>query len=397
LKLLTPLPLYFENLPQTRDSAWEAVDLIDWGVRVCLFALRESPDFRGRDFIEDVQPEDLKEYARSALRLSIIAIIHWTRETDHTTIWRLPRTLKEYRSPHDFQPLIPYLIELCRGRDSVALGDALLALSSMDWSTSSLDRRPYIEALIQSMDGERPARVRHAALKAGWVIRADLASIEDESRCAAFSSALCDAVRTHEDTGYLPQTFDPDAFLYDSRDICYLRLLCTLSQKTVWRSQLREYLHYDRCVKIAIKIQSLSNSSVGVASGRYTVYLAYLFSIIDDRDTKTGSTSLPYEFDAWPLVLNAWKALAVEGPYWFEQMSQDYTGGHQILAHLCTYTSSFVQAGNSSGDIQVHLENITIELSKFSEGNKGARRVEKLNDLLERLANSASSSFHIQK
>ncbi|KIJ23669.1 hypothetical protein M422DRAFT_786094 [Sphaerobolus stellatus SS14] len=392
LKLLRPISVYFETLPLSKHSRLEAVRLIDWSVRVCMYVLRNNGNFiHHSDSTLHVTLNKTKEesygYARAALRISLSSVMHWTRESDYNTIWRLPSVVEEYRTPQYFEPLIPYLIDLSQGKDYIALSDALLVMSSMDSSMlDPTDKHQYMNIIIDSMQEQMPARVRHAALKAAWVIRDDIILLESEQDMDHFASALRHAVQVHGGPAHhaQPAEFNPDGQLYEARDLCYLRLLSTLVQDSRWHKYLRDHLHYQNCLKICTRVQQLNGVLTGLTSNRYTLYLAHIIITLWS-DGVGDKAENPYDVEIWPLLRQAWKALATDVPYWLEQPAQEYTDGHLALFSLYSYTTYTLHGiqGEIPTDLFEFRIHVGLILAEIMKSSNELIVVEKLKKIIE--------------
>jgi hypothetical protein len=197
----------------------------------------------------------------------------------------------------DFDWLVDYLGDVC-SNDHETAGDILILLSSMSVSCSPAKQRLYIEKLIACMDSSMPPRLRHAALRAAYSFREDLASIDviDDADMVLtnFSPAILTAVCPQPDA--TPTEDGPDRFIHDARDLCYLELVFSLARNSVWRPHL--YCQIDLAIKmIATYLGSYK---------QHSFYLAGIFLRMTSEEASVTSLSSITVPQWWDLMREAW-------------------------------------------------------------------------------------------
>jgi hypothetical protein len=219
------------------------------------------------DQFKDTRKQDARQKhwasARTALRTMVVhgRPDRLSRPDDEYLIWegdlRWHHSDKREPSYEEFDWLVDYVKDAAEDdKDDETEGDALLALSAMCGLGSSTKRWSYISSLIRCMGSTRPPRVRHAALRAAFEAREELASIidasipqgVDEQLLDKFPRALSSAVcpnddQTIHDTGL-------DATFYQKRDYCYLRLIYALTKNDKWCQRLTHDGLREQCISL---------------------------------------------------------------------------------------------------------------------------------------------------
>ncbi|KAG1720503.1 uncharacterized protein EDB91DRAFT_1177986 [Suillus paluster] len=158
----------------------------------------------------------------------------------------------------EFDWVVDYLANDNLKRDDKTEGDALLVLSAMRGLGSSSKRPSYIKALIRCMHPTKPPRVRHAAFRAVFDAREELASITtdptwvrqgvDAKLLNQLSCALLTAVWPNHDQTVHGSA--PDATLHKNRDRRYIQLMFTLTEHDEWCQHLTRDDHLGRCISL---------------------------------------------------------------------------------------------------------------------------------------------------
>ena len=215
----------------------------------------------------------------------------------------------DWHIPQQFNLLVDYLMRVCKGTDYNAIGDAFRVLGSLHGSPDNLDN--YIETAIRIMelpvDNLDPRVAHYAAMNAACTIRKDFVSLgrNDGLLRYRFLHALASTVRADIPQHVSSQNDGPSktrsVFLVD-RDLCYLKLLCTLVQQSAWHGQLQRSGHFDKFLEIA---QTLPVMPIELY-GAHALYVTHIFAIIDALGEEHPILEAVRLYPSWPLVLKAW-------------------------------------------------------------------------------------------
>lgn len=240
------------------------------------------------------QKQRHKADARTALRTMLVYGMssHLSLPDEEKLIWegdlRWRKNNGDTPQYEEFDWLIDYL---AANMDDETQGDALLALSAMHGLGSSAKRPSYIQALIHCMGHTRPSRVRYAALRAVSDAREELCAIDstqgvDTNLLDDLSRALLTA-RTGQDV-----PFHPD------RDLCYFRVISTLTRSDEWCQRLVDHGHVNTCTSLL---------SYVLASPKFSLDLSFYLAGILARMDPSGGCS-PFSQKEWQtLMRNAWE------------------------------------------------------------------------------------------
>ncbi|KAF8527079.1 hypothetical protein JB92DRAFT_1002418 [Gautieria morchelliformis] len=270
-----------------------------------------------------------------------------------TVLWHW--SVPEWYKPAHCDLLLDYLLQIYKGNDYTAISNLYIILGNLCGSPSVPEQKIiYMQALVYSMGSDMPISVRHAALNAACMIRTELVSISQDNDVLRvhFSEALSAAIQIDEPTP------DPDTFQYKERDLCYLRLLCTLLQIPAWYPHLEQCGHLNRCLMIALTLsrteKKQKNQWYLAACG---VYIAHIFTMINHDSLsmdKFSKTVLVYQ--SWPYTLEAlyfifsFTFFIIPDKYNWEVFSS--TGYHKALSHLIKHAESW----ENKAETQVLIE-----------------------------------------
>ena len=277
LKLLHPLLQQFYS---HRRTIFPLRRTLARAVRFCFNLLEEDRDTPGEDQVRSRN-----------LALLIHIIVHhpfWATRSSFTVA--------------QFDLLMDYHLQICEGTDYNLIKDTFWMLE-LGSSNNPKRMRRYIDTIIHFV-GEKTTCV--FALRAASAIRVEIASMtqNDESLREDFSKALASAVLLDStQTTLADNPFKDISFFVWSRDISYLRLLCTLAQDPTWHLQLHQNGHFDNCLAIAKTLLSQND-----ALFQYAASVAHIFAIIDALGDKTHPLFNTVQVYPWrPLVLQAWQ------------------------------------------------------------------------------------------
>jgi hypothetical protein len=306
-KLLLPLA----HLHERHNQVTQIVS-IRW-LQLCFRVLENE-----RSGIEGVDDrfKDVVAILRLSLLSSAIRESYWIwlcmHEIGPSHVWYW-NGKPDWHTPAQFDLLVDFLLRVCEGTDYAAIGDTFVVLAGLRGSPSTPEKtRLYIETTIRYMGQEVPIYARHAAMSAASEVRAEVASIghEDESFREPFSQALTSAILAR-DSGTQQQaralvadTPFNQLFLYNlRRDICYLRLLCTLFQEPAWHGDLYRNGHIMRFLAIADTRPTWINDFVP-----YVVQVAHIFAVVDALCVIEDHQFLDeiQAYRSWPLLLRGW-------------------------------------------------------------------------------------------
>ncbi|KAG1725538.1 hypothetical protein EDB19DRAFT_1947173 [Suillus lakei] len=249
--------------------------------------------------------------ARTALRTMVVHGLDYqlSRPDDEALIWRDGPMQWHDRDGHapccqEFDWVIDYLKDSAPTgptdtADDETEGDALLALSAMQGLGSSTKQLSYIRSLMRCMAPSRPPRVRHAALRAVFEARGELASITSNSVSHGvnarildeLSCALLTVVRPNDD-----QTIGAASTHYHP-DYGYVRLICALTKHAEWRQRLARDGHIRRCISLVDKVYEMEQL------GGISIYLTVIVG-----HTNLLSKDLPFSQEKWRLLIkNTWE------------------------------------------------------------------------------------------
>jgi len=308
------------DLPHASDrdaldmwSRWHDI-AYPWGFRDCKLSFDQ--------YATTLDPEHENE-ARNALRLAIVTgCPGFLRSTDVALIWDGAFDWTgDTRTLEDFDWLVDFLVHFRThsARDFDAMADALLALSAMRGFGSPAKRDIYFDSIIFSMEGNKPFRLRHAALRAVFDARLELVDIADteggefrEQLLKELPSALLTTTRLVAPQP--EQSLDiPDALFNPGREYYYLRLIFTLAKQHDWRVQLENAGHIDRCIVLLDHVINMMNHSIDLLEPvkNHPYYLAGALMRMNASDTYRGSVFADKisELDWWKLLKGAWLAM----------------------------------------------------------------------------------------
>ena len=310
LKLLRPWSLYIEKHSAVRPSKNNEVSIRYLKLAIHLLQLGQ---YRGT--IDESGDPVMSQRVNAALRLGLYFSgykgndLIWNFLAHHVLAselimyhWAAP----EWYTPEHCDLLLDFLVQIFRGHDYTATGNVFIVLGSLRGFPSASRRGLYVQALIHSMGSEMPAFVSHAALNAACMIRTELVSIVQDNNAlqSQFSEALFSAAQVGEPTA----SSHPESILYKERDLCYLRLLCTLSKHDIWHDHLRQHGHFARCLTIALTLKGIQRNRVDRwYFAAYGVYIAHIFAIMDGcgvfTEPEFSQAALVYK--SWPFTLEA--------------------------------------------------------------------------------------------
>jgi hypothetical protein len=196
---------------------------------------------------------------RTAMKTMLVHGQHdrLSRPDDEDLIWngdfRWHHNDKREPSCEDFDWLIDYLAGDANTDDETE-SDVLLALSAMGRLGSSTQRSSYISSLIRCMGSARPPRIRHAALRAVYEAREELASISSASMPPGVDTHLLDKLSRALLTAVCPKdgqtTHDagPDTSSRLRRHFCHI--LYALTKNNEWLQRLTCDGHLERCISL---------------------------------------------------------------------------------------------------------------------------------------------------
>ena len=262
-RILEPAPTYrgsagshFNGTERTFDKAF-----LQKHVRLC-------DELLGREHSHPLHQEALAR-VHAAMRTLVVArgnrIYH---ADDNSLVWCWPCGWDDTDDSQEvFQGLFEYLEHCCQKEDFVGLGDALLLTSDMWRFDSNVRKAAFLNILISSL-GSGSTRLRHIAIRAAWDNRTVLSAAENtphaemgENLLTTFSQALItsisldiasandasDGADTTQDLGDVNPD-DSDLHFHCHRDMCYLRLIFTLSNSSDWVPSIVRDGHLDRCL-----------------------------------------------------------------------------------------------------------------------------------------------------
>ena len=273
LKLLHPL---LQQYYSDQGISFCLYSMLDLAIRFCFHLLGEDPDTTGEDQVRSRN-----------LALLIRLLVH------HPS-WDSRGSFTEAQS----DLLMYYHLHICEGTDYNLIKDTfwMLGLGSLN---NPERMRHYIDSIIRFM-GEETTCV--SALRAALAIRLEIASMtqDDESPREDFSKALASAVLLDpKQTTPTDNPLKETSFYNWSRDIPYLRLLCT---DPTWHLQLHQNGHFDNCLG-----KTLQNFPVYQAV-QYAASVPHIFAIIDASVDETHPFfDTVQAYPRWPLVLQAWE------------------------------------------------------------------------------------------
>jgi len=306
------------NFPLANDrNAWDMWSrwhdiAYPWGFQDCKLSFGQ--------YSTTLDPE-LENEARNALRLTIVTgCPGFIKSTDVALIWDGAFDWTgDTRTPEDFDWLVDFLVHFRKhsARDFDAMADALLALSAMRGLGSPAKQDIYFDSIIFSMEGDKPFRLRHAALRAVFDARLALVDIADskegefrEQLLTEIPSALLTTTRLVAPSR---SPDDPDAIFNPGRDYFYLRLIFSLAKQGDWRARLEKAGHVDRCLVLLSHVINMESDSIGRSDTvkNYAYYLAGALIRMDASDSyqTSGFASGISESEWWKLMKGAWWAM----------------------------------------------------------------------------------------
>jgi hypothetical protein len=263
-------------------------------LRLCSRLLEEK---QGADGGDKVQSRDVAILLRYSLNYSPLR--------DHN--WYLTFELGPYdwHTPEQFDLLVDYHTDICHDKDYGAIFDTFVILAGLRGIPRTPERqRRYITTAIEFMDPKMRRRVRYAALNAAFSVRTVVASMgcEDETLRERFSHALAAAILPTITPAY-EDLFGQSFFSESSRNLYYLRLLCTLAQEPAWRGQLYKNGHFDNCLGIVSALSSRRDDKFGA----YAVHVTHIIALADAAGDENPVLNMSIQtYTIWPIVLQAW-------------------------------------------------------------------------------------------
>lgn len=343
--LLEPLFAYLEKYGSHND-------LTD--VNISIRCLKLS--FR---FLEAAKAESfnqaLSKYVATSLRLSHQYSPHtgaarsWTflHQFGSAPEWWYWLGSPNWHTPAQFDLLVDQLWQVCGDKDYTVIGDIFVALAGLRGSPSTPERkRIYIETAIRYMELEIPFRTRHAAMNATCMIRSEVALMgrDDDTIRNRFSKALTSALLSRVNPtqegkgGVLNDSPYRDESFYDrERDLCYLKLLCTLAREPTWHDQLLQHGHFDNCLAIADMLSSRRGF------GAHAVYITHVFAVVDALGEEHKFLGAVQAYPIWPIILKAWRYIFRF--HFFEHVTKENleciasTGYLEVLSPLVAYAT----------------------------------------------------------
>ncbi|OJA17401.1 putative protein 22 [Rhizopogon vesiculosus] len=238
-------------------------------------------------------------------------------------------------------------------RNFDVIARALLAPSNMQGSGSLKKRDNYLDAIIFSMEADKPFRLRHAALRAVFDARLQLVKIADDKEgdpglrkrlLKDLPSALLTTTKL-----VAPQLsdHDPDAIFNPGHDYFYLRLIFTLAKQSDWRDRLEKAGHIDRCVFLLDHVTNLKDFSTGSSElvKNHPYYLAGALIRLDTSGSYRNSSFADKisELEWWQLLKGAWSAMWWNVLYCGEELLE-------ALPSIITYTLESLETGAAKYD-----------------------------------------------
>ncbi|KAG1838922.1 hypothetical protein DFJ58DRAFT_813298 [Suillus subalutaceus] len=213
---------------------------------------------------KDTQKQNALQNYRASARTALRTIVvhgrydRLSRPDDACLIWeanlRWYHGDKREPSCEEFDWLVDYVRDAEDSKDDETKGDALLALSAMRGLGSSAKRWSYVSSLIRCIHSTRRLRVQHAALRAAFEAREELASIAGASMPhdvdAQLLNKLSRALLTAVTNGDQLDTGPSATTLYQNRDYYYLRLIYALTKNDEWCQRLTRDGHREQCISL---------------------------------------------------------------------------------------------------------------------------------------------------
>jgi hypothetical protein len=248
----------------------------------------------------------------------------------------------------EFDWLVDYLAEEVGYDKADETGDALLALSAMRGLGSPAKKSSYIKSLIRCMDATRPCRVQHAALRAIYEVRDELASITSSSMpedinaelLNELSGALSTAMQNH------------DAGLDASRDLKYIHIIFAMTKNVEWCQRLTSHCHLQRCIDlVAVDTVIMHDRDVGFY---LTVIIGRLYTVSNNNNI--AFDSLPTQNHPWwTLIKNTWMHAR------YNVGNNDYING---ITALVTATRSNIFSGEQPADVTNKVQEALDDLQR---------------------------------
>ena len=193
---------------------------------------------------------------------------------------------------------------------------------------------------------DMPDYVHHAALNAACMVRTELVSIaqDDDALQARFSKSLSSAAHINEST----TSSNLDLSIDGKWDLCYLRLLCALSQNPAWHNHLKQHGHFDRCLTIALTVANTRKKQKDRwYFAAYGVFITHILTTMDGKGVfmEPGFSQAAQVYQSWPFSLES--LYFVFSFTFFMQPDKlnweviSSTGYHEALPYLVRYAETW--------------------------------------------------------
>lgn len=266
--------------------------------------------------------------------------------------------------------LLDYLLHTLKGKDYTLIGNTYIVLGSLCRSPSPEGKNVYIEALIHSMGSEMPIHVRHAALYAACMVQTQLLSMTPDNGTlyVHFSQALCSVAQLLSSNATI--------FQYKEWDLCYLKLLCTLSQNPLSHDHLKQHGHFDRCLTIAQTLLAQRDyMEYRLDFAAYGAYIAHLFATEDSYSafSEPGFSQAVEVYRSWPFTLEAlWYIFRFT--FFVKPNRRNWevlssTGYHEALPHLVRYEKTWEKKEETQEMLIRLINQVSILLKTNPIGN----------------------------
>ncbi|KAH7920197.1 hypothetical protein BV22DRAFT_818346 [Leucogyrophana mollusca] len=253
-------------------------------------------------------------YARSALRLAVMAASDPSVDSDHLWhIWAFPIHGCPSLKTADFTWLLEFVLHAQETDDESAAADGLLVLSQLPEISSRVKNVYFVETIIWAMGSTSPV-LRHAALRVAESVRSALCDPpEGAVRMRLFAdSDFLAALRLAGSSIAPPSPSDltgllsPDTSVYLAQSYAYVRIIHALVQSNSWHKYLSDEGHLERCLDVA---QELHDARMGRFSANISCYLVALFNhpnfLSNYASSPSNNGRYVYEV-VWSHVSQAW-------------------------------------------------------------------------------------------
>lgn len=216
-----------------------------------------------------------------------------------------------WHTSDQFDSLVEYHLCISQSQDYGVIYETYVVLAALGGSPSTLNsKRHYIDTIIRFMGLDIPVFARDAALNAARAISYDVSSIGDDDKSLQyrFSEALARTIKGRDpDLQIDTNPFEDIGFLHWEPDLCYLKLLCVLTENATWHDQLGQSGHLSNCLAIADTLSSPDINDSVAFSHAYAVYVAHIFALIMKMGPDYPFFEEVQAYPGWHLILKGWR------------------------------------------------------------------------------------------